>query len=209
MTTKAYHNKKFGLASVTALAVGATLAFAPMKAEAAMMYASSAVEVGNASNVRGTANDRDNINNAVDGNFNTFFELGYGGVVDFQFGKKFVGPGSVFEITNGNSLSWPEAVEIRVGIDGVFSLVDPIIFTNSDTTFTFSGGPFDTLRLTDVTQDKYPNGAASDGPTGGFDVAAVGVNPAPVPLPASALLLLGGIGGLGGASALRRRRKTA
>lgn len=199
-----YQYRTLGLAA--AMAVGTIFALTPVTAEAATIYATSAEEIGDASETRGTQNDRDNLDNALGSNFDTFFELGFGGVVEFQFGKKFSGPGSVVEITTMNPDNWPEAMTVEVGTKGdenSFKFADPNPFTNSDTTFTFGGGPFDTVRLTDITRTL--DGFRSTNGTGGFDVAAIGVTP--VPLPASALLLLGGFGGLGGLAALRRRKQ--
>lgn len=210
--------KSVGLSTLAAVAVSAAFVLSPTKADAAVMYASSATEIGDASGTRGTADDRDNINNALGSDFDTFFELGFNGVVKFQFGnptgQQFFGPGAIVEITTGSADTWPEAVEIEVGTNGdagSFVTADPNPFTNQGAdgtkSFTFSGGPFDTVRLTDVTLTEYPNANSTDKNTGGFDVAAIGVSP--VPLPASALLLLGGLGGLGGVSALRRRKRVA
>lgn len=96
------------------------------------------------------------------------------------------------------------------GDESSFILAEPNPFTNdqanSKKAFTFTG-IFDTVRLTDVTQTIYPDTFKDDNGTGGFDVAAIGVTP--VPLPATALLLLGGLGGLGGIVSLRRRKRAA
>jgi hypothetical protein len=157
---------------------------------------------------RGTLNDRDNINNALDNDPASFFELGYNAIVDFTFGQLFQGPGHIIEITgipNFDS-SWVEAVKIEVGRNGVFTVAEPNPYFNTDSygkvAFTFAG-VFDTLRLTDVTP-IFGSAKANAGETGGFDVASISVSP--VPAPAAGLLLLTALGGI---SVLRRLRAAA
>ena len=66
-----------GLAAIVAIA-------APVAASAAPIYASSASMVTDGQ--RGSADGRDDITNAYGAPDGAFFELGYGGVFDFQFG---------------------------------------------------------------------------------------------------------------------------
>jgi hypothetical protein len=156
---------------------------------------------------RGTANDRDNIANAFGAADGKFFELGYDAVVDFYFDRDFQGPaGRVVEITFGNAQSWLEGVRIEFGntVNGVFTLLatatpNPLLNTGNGL-FSFSGGPFNTVRLTDVTC-RIPGGQCK-GSSGGFDVDSISV--AAVPVPAAGLLLLSAVGA---AAALRRRKR--
>jgi hypothetical protein len=149
---------------------------------------------------RGTANDRDNATNALGSNFSTFFEIGYESTVTLQFGTLFTSPGTVIEVTFGDTddrLEWPESVEIFVGnLGGAFQSIGTFTNETESVALTFGGGPFNAMRMTDVTdRTKF----SAD--TGGWDIAAVRVTP--VPLPAGGLLLLTGLGVL----ALRRRNK--
>jgi hypothetical protein len=178
--------------ALTALAGGA---------QAATVYAQTATIVTDGP--RGTADNRDDITNALGASLGDFFELGFGGVVDFTFGRLFTGPGNVVEVTFGNAALFLESANVFAGISGdASSFVQVGQLSNvasqgpSGQSFNFSG-TFDTLRIADTTS---PDGRAN----GGYDVDRVGVSP--VPLPASALLLLAGLGGLG---AVRRMRKPA
>lgn len=160
---------------------------------------------------RGTANDRDNALNALGVTDGKFFEIGLGSTIDLTFGTPFVSPGTLVEVTFGNPGNYPEAVKIEVGNAGdALSFVEinesPIsnLLAQSPTgvSFTFGGGPFDVLRMTDVTPASSPSG-------GGFDLDSIRVTalpsaPPPVPLPASVLLLGSG---LLGAAALRGRKR--
>lgn len=138
---------------------------------------------------------------------NDFYSLGLGGALVIEFNPVYTGPTMVIEITNGRaSSSHKEAVEILGSNDGsVFTSLgfatnqtgtnDGTRGTKSTVSFT---GTYAFLGFRDVTQSTFANSQSTDG----FDIDAVSV--APVPLPASALLLLAGVGGLG---ALRARRK--
>lgn len=75
--------------------------------------------------VRGSANSRDNGENAL-GNNPGFFELGYGGQARVAFSREpLTWPVRVLEVTTGSRNSWPEATNIflgsnRDGSDAVF-----------------------------------------------------------------------------------------
>jgi len=208
---KGFINNILSKTGLGALAVGAALSLSPMKAEAAVIYATSAVAIKD-TELRGGANNRDTLANAFGAADGVFFELGYESVFEFQFGdptgRSFFGPGSIVEITFGNPDNFPEAVMVQVGLKGnpgsfITANPNPVINNGAggSSAFTFTG-VFDTVRLTDVTRATFPGGAGSTGKTGGFDVDAIGVNP--VPLPAGGLLLLTALGGV---AALRRKRK--
>lgn len=231
----------FGGIGAVALTVGATLALSPMAVNAATIHATAAEIIKDGP--RGSANGRNDITNALDEADGAFFELGYDAVVEFQFGaptgQAFFASGALIEVTANNSLNWKEAVLIEVGRRGIADslvAVEPNPFINTETfdnpVFTFDGGPFDTVRLTDLTRALFSGNAggsgsssigagaglgngtgggqsasspSTTGPTGGFDVDAITVTPVTaVPLPAAGLLLAGALGGL---AALRRRRR--
>ncbi|MET1414994.1 VPLPA-CTERM sorting domain-containing protein [Roseibium sp. HPY-6] len=149
---------------------------------------------------RGTTNDRDNAANALGSADSDFFEIGFGSYVDLTFGTLFDTSVKLFEITFGTVTNWPESAEIFVG-DGV-SFTSIGMISNADAQGggilpILLDGTFDTVRIKDTSPDQGRL-------TGGFDIDAVRVTP--VPLPAGALLLATGLGGL---ALLRRRRRQA
>ncbi|WP_434052458.1 MAG: VPLPA-CTERM sorting domain-containing protein [Roseibium sp.] len=152
-------------------------------------YASSITYDVNAA--RGSANDRGNAQNALGAADTSFFEIGFGSYIDLTFGTLFDTSVSVFEITFGNVLSWPESAGIFVG-DGIdFQLIASIDNTDAQGGGVFPislVGTFDTVRI----KDTSPTRGLS---TGGFDVDAVRVTP--VPLPAALPLLGAGLAVLG------------
>lgn len=149
---------------------------------------------------RGTANDRANPLNALGAADGSFFEIGLGSAVDMTFGTLFEASATVYEITFGNPSNWAESVSLYVGNAGSFTFVETISNAAAvgGATSVLPSGTFDTIRLVDTS----PLGSLT---SGGFDIDAVRVTPAPVPLPASAAMLLVGLGGL----AIWRRRATA
>ena len=171
-------------AIATALVAGSTVG-----AAAAPVYATDATIV--VEGPRGTNNDRGNLANALGESLGDFFELGFGGVVDFTFDRFFTGPGSVVEVSF--SATGPlEQVLIQAGRGGMFE--DVATVTNKDpgaqspegAQFAVSGA-FGTLRLIDQTP--------TDGrPFGGFDVDRISVSA--IPLPATGGLALAALGGL-------------
>jgi hypothetical protein len=134
-----------------------------------------------------------------------FFSLGLNGSALFGITPSFTGSVSVIEITfGGSSSSHDEAAQVFVRkLDGTFELIGTADNQGSGadantSTFTFTGLA-DAIRLLDVSQTVFTGTSSKDG----FDVDALSIV-APVPLPASALMLLAAMGGLGVAA---RRRK--
>lgn len=152
---------------------------------------------------RGTADDRDNALNALGANDGKFFEIGLYDTVDFTFGTLFQGPGAVVEVTFGNRDNWPEFAIVEVGYQGVFAAIDNNPISNQTAgsiALLFGAGPFDTIRVRSAAGTTISNCGGNQ--CGGFDIDAIKVSA--IPLPASALLLLGALGGLG---AMGRRRR--
>lgn len=150
-----------------------------------------------------TLNDRKNTANAVDGDASTFYSLGFGGNIVLGFAQDmFEGVAqkvAIFEMTFNRASDHQEAADVYSIFNGVETYLGQI--TNKMMAASVKAiEPFQYIKLVDVTLTKFPNTSSYDG----FDVAKVGV--APVPLPATGLLLLGGLGGL---AALRRRKKAA
>lgn len=162
---------------------------------------------------RGTANNRSDPLNALGAPDGDFFEIGLGSSIELTFGTLFDTSLTVFEITFGNVLNWPEQVLLEVGLNGNFVQIGgPIsnVVAQSGVTVGLGTGTFDTVRLIDDTPTLLSILNVNPPSTGGFDIDAVKVSPAglsnvaAVPLPATGLLLLAALG----AGALVGRRKT-
>lgn len=153
-------------------------------ASAATLYATDATIVTDGP--RGTANDRANLANTYGEGIGDFFELGFGGVVDFTFGRLFTGAGSLVEVTFGDASKFPETARIQAGRKGVFTDVATVLNGEAQppvgALFNLTG-IYDTLRVIDET--------AVRGKTGGFDVDRISVSA--VPVPAAGALLLGAL----------------
>lgn len=141
---------------------------------------------------------------------NDFFSLGLNGTLVAGFDTPFSGAASVVEVTFVRS-GQREAAEVFGSNDG--SVFTSLGFVTNQTnpvgnqnigTVAFAGS-FSFLGFRDVSASFFglPNNSGD-----GFDIDAIAVSPmmAAVPLPASALLLMGGMAGLG---ALRARRNAA
>ncbi|WP_300029473.1 VPLPA-CTERM sorting domain-containing protein [uncultured Roseobacter sp.] len=149
--------------------------------------------------------------NGVGSGDDDFFSLGLGGTLVVEFDPVIAGAATVIEITNGGASSnHKEAVRIFGSNDGInFDILgvadnqggidDGTRGTSSTISF---AGSYAFLGFLDISKSVFSDTRSSDG----FDIDAVVVTSvAAVPLPASALLLLGGVAGLG---AMRGRRKS-
>ncbi|MEO0483513.1 MAG: hypothetical protein AAF138_07785, partial [Planctomycetota bacterium] len=93
------------------------------------------------------------------------------------FGTLFEASAMVYEVTFGNPSNWPESLNLYVGSSGSFTFVETIsnVAAVSGATSLLPPGTYDTIRLIDTSPLR---GLSS----GGFDIDAVRVTPAPIPL---------------------------
>jgi hypothetical protein len=177
--------RKTALGAVMALALAAT------SAQAAVLNATSVDTYNQGTGVAAARAITANALGAPDGKF---LSLGLGGSAIFSFGQKFMAKGAVFEITFGKVSNHQESADVYGILNGMMKLLGSI--SNA------SNGAFDFVGIFDQLMfvDTSPLGGGS---TDGFDIDALNVTPAPIPLPAGGLLLLSAIGGV----AMLRRRK--
>jgi len=216
-----YHYKSTGLASVAALAVGALIAFAPMKAEAASITLDPTPDIlGNVIAYDIKDDSPGATSTALDGGND--YELAFDVNIQDAFETFFD-----FNVNESGTLTINTYVDpfapngigsaiIRLGVSA------PPFAANAMFDATWGTGP--TVSLTSGTEQFLSTSFAGASPAFSerlffewsglqnvrqVDVGIASAPISPVPLPASALLLLGGLGGLGGLSALRRRKRTA
>jgi hypothetical protein len=186
------------------LLAGLLLSVSAAGANAATYYANNIIEVKagtcSASATLCGANDRQNVNNAVDEDEATFYSLGFGGEITLGFALPLITGGqslSAFEITFDRGRRHDEAAEVYSVLNGIETLLGTITNAVGQQTILTSSA-FEYIKLRDVTKALFPDTTSYDG----FDVSAIKISA--VPLPAAGTMLLAGLGGL---AALRRLKK--
>jgi len=212
------------------LLAAAVVALSFGSANAVTYYADQGLQ----SDGKAVAEERSDMNTAFDGNSRTFYSLGIGGTLTADMSPKQIASGSVLEITNSSpNETFPESAQIwlggSIGEDGIWDRTDAVYFgelfndgSKADYVSDFGsilltsmGGQgagweltlnpdvvYSLITLVDTTWDNY--GGEYTEISDGFDVGEFRV--AAIPLPASVLMLMGALGGLGFVS---RRRQAA
>ena len=216
-----YHYKSTGLASVAALAVGALIAFAPMKAEAASITLNPTPDIlGNVIAYDIKDDSPGATSTALDGgnDYELAFDVNIQDAFEtfFDFNVNASGTLTINTYVDPFAPNGIGSAILRLGVSA------PPFAENAMFEATWGTGP--TVSLTSGTEQFLSTSFAGSGPAFSetlffewsnfenvrqVDVGIASAPISPVPLPASALLLLGGLGGLGGLSALRRRKRAA
>ncbi|MCV3273776.1 VPLPA-CTERM sorting domain-containing protein [Roseobacter sinensis] len=180
------------------LAVSAVVALSGGAASAAVIFADTVISSsgGGVSDGIATPGDRTDVDNALGGADNTFYSLGLGGDIVLGFSTLGTGPVTTWEVTFGDIGTHLESANVFAVLGGVETLIGEVQNANAQGGQSLNFvGVFDSIKIVDTSP-------AGGGSIDGFDLDAVSVSA--VPLPASALLLLGGLAGMG---AMRRRKK--
>lgn len=149
-------------------------------------------------------NDRLNTSNVLGAANGSFYSLGFGGDLTVGFANSLFTGGhkiSLFEITFGSipRTNHFEAVDVWSVLAGVETFLGTITNLGGGGEVK-SKAPFEYIKLVDVTQREFATTSSLDG----FDVDSLKI--AAIPLPATGILLLAGLGGM---AAMRRRKKIA
>lgn len=194
------------------LLAGAVVAMSVQSASAAVVFADSVVGVAQGScnvvnlgagetfNGNGCADSRSDPNAALGAPDGTFFSLGFGGELEVSFpgSAPFESEeGTVYELTFDRDIGHDEAVEVFAILDGAATSLGVVTNTVAANSFSITG-MFDTILFLDVTLETFASTTSFDG----FDIDAISISA--VPLPATGLMLLGGLAGFG---AMRRKKK--
>ena len=186
------------------LAAGAVLTLSAGMASAAVVYAGTVIDATPGTNIKANQPSSRYVQaNALGAEDESFYSLGLGGEITLGFGRTFSGSHTItaYEVNYDINPNYGESIDVFALLGGAATLVGSLV--NFDTQ-TGAGlnytGTFDSLRFVDTTSTVFANSPSFDG----FDLDAVGVEIAPVPLPAAGLLLFSGLAGVAGFRRLRR-----
>jgi hypothetical protein len=182
-----------------AAAVAVAMSLTATTADAAVLYASQVDSATKGTVLPPAQPGRDDPNAALGAGDGVFYSMGLGGEAVFSFGMpagaEFGSPGTIIEVTRGIRDNHIETIDLY-GVNGLIeTFIGTVVNSVASNIFLFAG-TFTQLKLVDTSP-------AGGGSTDGFDIDAISVTPAPIPLPAGGLLLLSGLAGV---AALRRRK---
>jgi hypothetical protein len=176
---------------------------------------------GNQANGDPVPVDRSDLDHLTDGDVSTFYSLGIGGSLTASIAPELIANASLVEVTFGNNKSFPESALVyldtmsqatllgelfnaasgasSINANGIIT-TSPNTPSNGITSFTIglNGLSGSSLIFVDSTDDNFGATGSKDG----FDIGELSITA--VPLPATGLMLLAGLGGI---AALRRRSK--